>query len=1672
MKKRMLALLLAMLMVLGMLPAQAFALEADLGQARVIVENTTYTSSDAAWSGTLIDKLVDIESDSSMMSLVADAITSSGYTAEGVDSGYISSINGLSEFDGGGMSGWMGTLNDWFINEGFADFTVANGKIADGDVLRVMYSCDWGADLGGSFITMSDTTLSALSLSVGTLDFASDKTDYTVTLPGGTKNVKVNATASNKQNQVYLFVGSTEYRRTAAVPVTDGTVLTVRCGSASSGTAYNITFNVEKSYDITLPTDEAYTVKPVSGSVSPVNKGGSYSFTVEVNEKYDGSAMVVKANGTKLSAVDGVYTIKNITADQTIAVEGVVKKAEPYILYESPSDKYVSKIALDGAKVIRMKQTGNLQYTVYLDKETAKNADIDIQVTVGSYADEIRKLTGNGITKLENGRSTVTVYAERSSNYKKTFIYDLVVGDGVTEYNPTYNVTLPTVAGCTVKAVNSYLPVDKGEDYRFSVTLDVYHEKGEDFAVKANGKVLTEVEGVYTIENVTADQVVTVEGVNEKENVFTIIAPKGSTVSAGRFHTYYKYDYREVKRVEELEDDKIAVTIDLSAGNVNFYRVQHPDGVTYWNFADCKMGNQFEVTEADLHINDDTFTSDSVYRFTKNVYDLADIFVNANEEGCISIAEDATYELNVFRNWMAIENGVSNAKVALPDMHYSVIDLNGNASDVVTVTPDSNNSSVATVTPNHSGTAVILVTYDAMTHMQGRDNLTQFSAIWPESTGVIVVQVGEDGSSIETNMLMNVGENTTSVDKLAGDKLDAEHDIIFYTGNSGASYSFKPEDGCTVKVARSTVGRSMTFTGLTDSGVSVAEDGTVTVSGLTTGRHIIQVTKDGKSAYQVITTRKVSYTLLDSEGKELSADYVPKPGDKITIQYSGLVMPAEKQSGVYNFNAMLCYYGEDGTRFPATKGGGFGSYTFSGSSAAQKITITIPEDWTGETYTLSGGAIQLGGYGSPVGAHRSTTYANGKPVSFNAKSVKSVLSRLPDITIGYSADQRAADAVIDLIDAIGEVTLDSGDDIKAAREAFDELTEAQKALVTNKSDLEAAEQKLEKLKYENTKNPIKLYVTISDKGNVVMVQEELTVTDTNDNGRFDVDDALVAAHEAGYTGGAASGYASSDGSFGLSIDKLWGDESGLFGYWLNDAMCSSLEDEVKNGDYLAAFVYMKSDYSDKYAKFDSREYTSEGELTVTLTQAGFDMTTYSVVFTELSTADITVRKLDSKTRAAVDYTVKNNGDGTYTIIFTESGEYVIIASESDLPIVPAVSRAKVTVKKSDTDFDKIYKTTGDYIESKGTPSVGAIGGEWMVIGLERSGRETPNSDDYFAKVVEHVKSSINDKEQLHKSKSTENSRLILALTAMGYDVTDVDGHDLLKGLTDLSYLNKQGINGPIWALIAFDSHDYDIPDGNVTRELLINEILNAQLGDNGWTVTGDAADADMTAMAIQALAPYYGTDSNVKEAVDKALKKLSDMQLADGSFGSVDGACAESCAQVVTALTALGIDPTTDARFVKNGKSVLDALCSFYITDGGFAHLAGGELNGMATEQGYYAMASYFRLKNGLTSLYDMTDVTIAKDDGESSKPDDGEASNPSDGESSKPDDGEVSKPNDGESSKPNGGETSKPNGNNPTTGDDNNTALYAVIFITAVFAAGVMLVIDRKHRNDGRHAR
>lgn len=180
-------------------------------------------------------------------------------------------------------------------------------------------------------------------------------------------------------------------------------------------------------------------------------------------------------------------------------------------------------------------------------------------------------------------------------------------------------------------------------------------------------------------------------------------------------------------------------------------------------------------------------------------------------------------------------------------------------------------------------------------------------------------------------------------------------------------------------------------------------------------------------------------------------------------------------------------------------------------------------------------------------------------------------------------------------------------------------------------------------------------------------------------------------------------------------------------------------------------------------------------------------------------------------------------------------------------------------------------------------------------------------------------------------------------------------------------VGKLGIMSYIYGLILLDSRNYTCKDYN--RTSIVKKILSLRLKDGGWALNGTTSDVDVTAMAIQALAPYY-KDKNVKSAVNKALTLLSKRQLNTGDYKSWGTRCSESGAQVIAALSALKIDCQTDKRFIKNNKTLIDGLMQYKLKDGSFAHTIGGKSNDTSSVQAMYSLISYWRYKNNKSSFY------------------------------------------------------------------------------------------------------
>ncbi len=311
--------------------------------------------------------------------------------------------------------------------------------------------------------------------------------------------------------------------------------------------------------------------------------------------------------------------------------------------------------------------------------------------------------------------------------------------------------------------------------------------------------------------------------------------------------------------------------------------------------------------------------------------------------------------------------------------------------------------------------------------------------------------------------------------------------------------------------------------------------------------------------------------------------------------------------------------------------------------------------------------------------------------------------------------------------------------------------------------------------------------------------------------------------------------------------------------------------------------------------------------------------------------------------------------------------------------------------------------------------------DWMALAMGRFGyfdasdgcyrymyEDGDGYEAYLSAMKAYIEKSYQDNRGiLHSAKATEWHRAVVAIAALGGNPADfgIYNNSQINLIADGSYNcalkagpGTQGINGWIWGLIALDTGVYEVPsDAKYTRETFITEILKMQLTDGvngneygGWVLGGygSSSDVDITAMAIQALAPYYNDDTvytytntnskkevskTVRQCVDEALDCLGSMMSSSGGFSSWDTNNVESISQVVVALCSLGINPAEDTRFLtESGDTLLDSILQFRLSDGGFCHVLSGGWNSMANDQATYALVAYWRLENGMRALYDM----------------------------------------------------------------------------------------------------
>lgn len=1541
MKKRIISLLLALIMALSLLPVGVLAADDHTGQVHVTVENTTWAEADGApWEGMLVDEWVTLQDDSSMMSCIVDALTAGGYSQTGADTGYISEINGIEEKAAAEGSGWMGTLNDWFTSEGFAAYTVANGKLKAGDEIAVQHTCNLGADIGGAFGD-SNKTLKAIALSAGELSpaFSSSVHDYTMILPEGVTALTVTPTASNKQNRVRIYVDGTEYGRKDAIPVQVGTVITLKVGN--DGDAAPETYTIALQAAGTLLSGD-------NVSLTSIHQDGSAGTKVALTFDKETAAFTGKlANYTHLKQYnDGGFTVtlSDLPAGATAqlkSIDGKVLANFENGVASTPANQFTgSGSATFYIAVTAQGRTENYKLTLTKPGDYywwkfifSGTPDFDKENIFHGYPE------GTLFQTDENGNPTgETGYAKDCWNYT------VYVSPAVGHFGVSYFMNVMGNSG--LKTLKSKILVD-GEVHiaERKMLVPVMQAFAKKPVPLAKDKTVIEFVGTSSkdpkIEIHTTVTVVVVKTTPAELTGFISALPSTDNLTYSENYKFVMSYQRAYDRFTDEEKKQLSAEtlkkLQDSVARVEELKKRHEAGIQNW----IDLVNTFagKVTAENYAQYYDAVQDAQVKYLELSDAQRAEFsYIYSAENAAVMTAYKAAYRTV---NEQSILDGSSIGKPTeyyddfmMSANHYN-LDLGHEDTYYPAVFREIWTNRPTSLYPSYSTERGLPYTLPGILKFEIKDDS--------------IFEIKEVEDVYKDGGLSSFGNTPAMKYYLVPKKAGTTTFTVTFTDKAGNFYGQIPEIPVHVNSPEETAIEDLNknLTNFTSrSNTSKYDNWTYNYD-----------TQGAPFTFKVSgTNAKVSvynYLQYNTDGTPVKTDYTPDESGNVTILikdgYNGIEVTADYQgqtvTQVYSLKGKVTRYVQENISRPGEAlrtGDTAGIWIIGRPTNIHKILRIYNPATTTVFYTdmpLQSVVNTDNGHDiNRINENGSETQVARQP------RIAAYLTESGTITLTKgSSDSRGYGSKPDSEGDQGN----TGGIADSTRYGFGMLADITLQVEENPNF------KLEP-KYE----------TVAENGGQVKAGDKLTISIPT----LPIEQ-LAQDYKLQY---CLLNYST----------NIPGAEY-IFSKWSKGGDSWEGEGTTPVGPEVAlksiTFTVPKTTPAGTYR-------IHGGYLDVTHRSGGYDwLDSYAKFYRmEISDLTITVLKGDIETVEDLIDAIGANVTLDSEAAITAAKSAYDALSDEDKALVDADKVAALTaaiirlnqLKHADlmANLDTIYKTTGDFMATLGTPTVNSTGGEWMVIGLARSGRTVPAG--YYDNVVEYVKAKADANERLHPTKVTDNARVILALTAIGKDVTNVGGHNLLKGLDSMDYVQTQDINGPIFTLIALDSHNYPTM-GDVTREKLIQVILDAQLNDGGWDLSADKADPDMTAMAIQALAPYYKTNETVKAAVDKALEALSALQCSDGGFGSWDTVNSESCAQVIVALTALGIDPTADSRFVKNGHTVLDALAGFYVTGGGFRHTADGERNDMATEQGYYALAAYYRFANTQTRLYDMSDVTI-----------------------------------------------------------------------------------------------
>ncbi len=430
-------------------------------------------------------------------------------------------------------------------------------------------------------------------------------------------------------------------------------------------------------------------------------------------------------------------------------------------------------------------------------------------------------------------------------------------------------------------------------------------------------------------------------------------------------------------------DDSDVYTFRLVAGNSYIYRATGDGLVTNASmFKSTGATTRYDLTK--------TMTGDPKAILRDEKSDAADIRLNGVDyTGSVALTVGGMKQLRPLRMFQIANNSYTGMKGSTlePVFHYTALDVDG--TNVVSV-DDSGR-----ITANSAGTAIVLVTYDAMYVADSGWSINKnktFGAIWPENTGVVVVEVGKNAANgPDANMTINNGAR-----KVAGNKLDAEADVLYYTGDDGCQYTFRPAAGSTVTLLRPTITETaMTYTGGFGTDGVTTKGGDVTLT-LTEGKNIVKISKDGADTYQVITAKKAGVVITNKTDPTRDI----QPGDTVTVQLTGVYHPANTMANLYSLYAYVSYTDPGSDDTVTGYKDLFQRHLFDRADGndCRTVEVKIPADWDAdEPYVLTDGVLNFYGNGKDIGSHRNSLpdLSTNVPNSYSSFA----LGALPDITI-------------------------------------------------------------------------------------------------------------------------------------------------------------------------------------------------------------------------------------------------------------------------------------------------------------------------------------------------------------------------------------------------------------------------------------------------------------------------------------------------------------------------------------------------------------------------------------------------------------------------------------------------------------------------------------------------